>query len=113
MRPPSDVPEITATELKERLDRGDVPVLVDVREPFEVGIADLPDHEQHRIPTGEFPLRFAELSPQDEIVVYCRSGSRSAWAVAVLMQHGYERVFNLQGGVLGWRTDVDPTMRAY
>ena len=113
MRPPPEVPEITPAELKERLDNGDVPVLVDVREPFEVSIADLPEHDQHRIPTGEFPLRFAELSPKDEIVVYCRSGSRSAWAVAVLMQHGYERVYNLQGGVLGWRTDVDPSLRAY
>ena len=98
MRPPPEVPEITPTELKARLDRGDAPTLVDVREPFEAGIADLPDHGQHRIPTGEFPLRFAELSPKDEIVVYCRSGSRSAWAVAVLMQQGYERVYNLQGG---------------
>ena len=82
MRPPPEVPEITPIELKERLDHGDVPILVDVREPFEVAIADLPEHDQHRIPTGEFPLRFAELSPKDEIVVYCRSGSRSAWAGA-------------------------------
>ena len=81
--------------------------------PFEAGIADLPDHDQHRIPTGEFPHRFAELSPGDEIVVYCRSGSRSAWAVAVLMQQGYERVYNLQGGVLGWKNEVDPSLRAY
>jgi adenylyltransferase/sulfurtransferase len=108
-----EVPEITPSELDARLERGDVPVLVDVREPFEQKLADLPEIGQHRIPTGEFPHRFSELDAADEIVVYCRSGSRSAWAVAVLMQQGYERVYNLQGGVLGWRRDVDPSLNAY
>ena len=108
-----EVPEITPTELKARLDAGDVPVLVDVRESFEVAIADLPDHGQVRIPTGEFPQRFGELDQGAELVVYCRSGSRSAWAVAVLMQSGYEKVLNLRGGVLGWRAEVDSSLRAY
>jgi adenylyltransferase/sulfurtransferase len=113
MHQPPEVPEITPIELKDRLDRGDVPVLVDVREPFEQKIIDLPEHGQHRIPTGEFPHRISEIDPSAEIVVYCRSGSRSAWAVAVLMQQGYEQVYNLQGGVLGWRRDVDPSLNAY
>ena len=107
------VPEITPTELKARLDTGDVPVLVDVREPFEYEIADLPEHGQVRIPTGDFSARCGELDAEDELVIYCRSGSRSAWAVAILMAQGYERVLNLQGGVLGWRVEVDPTLRAY
>ena len=113
MHPMSEVPEITPLDLKSRLDQGQVPVLVDVRESFEQQIADLPEHGQHRIPTGEFPRRFSELDRSDEIVVYCRSGSRSAWAVAVLMQQGYERVYNLHGGVLAWRRDVDPSLKAY
>lgn len=113
MNDPSQVPEITPTELKTRLDAGDVPVLVDVREPFEASIADLPEHGQLRIPTGEFPQRFGELDPGTEVVVYCRSGSRSAWAAAILLSRGYERVLNLSGGVLGWRADVDPSLRAY
>ena len=107
------VPEITPTQLKERLDSGDVPVLVDVREPAEATIADLPEHGQHRIPTGDFPARFAELDPQSELIIYCRSGARSAWATAILMEHGYERVFNLKGGVLAWREEVDPSLTAY
>ncbi len=107
------VPEITPTQLKERLDSGDVPVLVDVREPAEATIADLPEHGQRRIPTGEFPARFAELDPQSEVVIYCRSGARSAWATAILMEHGYEHVFNLKGGVLAWREEVDPSLTAY
>ncbi len=113
MLQPPDVPEITPTELKARLDEGRVPVLVDVREPFERAIADLPEHGQLLIPTREFPTRAAELDPASEVVVYCRSGARSAWAVAVLRQQGFERVYNLQGGVLGWRADVDPTLSAY
>jgi adenylyltransferase/sulfurtransferase len=110
---PSSVPEITPTELKERLDAGDVPLLVDVREAFEASIADLPEHGQVRIPTGEFPLRFSEIDPDAEVVVYCRSGSRSEWATRILMQHGYENVRNLEGGVLGWRQDVDPSLTVY
>ena len=107
------VPEITVTELKSRLDSGDVPVLVDVREPFEAEIADLPDHGQKRIPTGEFPQRIEELDRGSELVMYCRSGSRSEWAAAVLLESGYERVWNLKGGVLAWREEVDPTLTAY
>jgi len=113
MTDPFDVREITPTELNERLDRGDVPLLVDVREHFERDIADLPDHGQKRIPTGEFLQRMAEIDPAQEVVVYCRSGGRSEWAAKLLMQRGYQRVLNLRGGVLGWRAEVDPTLRAY
>ncbi len=113
MQQQPDVPEISPTELKSRLDEGDVPILLDVREPFEAAIADLPEHGQHRIPTGDLPGRIGDLDPGEEVVVYCRSGSRSAWAVELLMHHGFDRVYNLQGGVLGWRSDVDPSLRSY
>lgn len=111
--PDLQVPEITPTELKRRLDSGDVPVLVDVRELSEASIADLPEHGQFRIPTGEFAERFSELDSDSDLVVYCRSGGRSAWAATVLLQHGYSSVLNLKGGVLGWRLEVDPTLQAY
>ena len=104
---------ITPTELKTRLDAGDGPLLVDVREAYEADIVDLPEHGQARIPTGEFPARYEELDRGAEIVVYCRSGRRSEWAARILMQHGYERVLNLKGGVLGWRNEVDPDLPAY
>ncbi len=103
----SNVPEITPMELKARLDSGNIPVLVDVREFHEAEAADLPDHGQMRIPTGEFQSRCSELDRETELVIYCRSGARSAWATAILMQQGYERVLNLQGGMLAWREDVD------
>ncbi len=113
MSQPEAVPEITPVELKERLESGDEPLLVDVREAFERRIADLPDHDQLRIPTGEFPGRLAEIDQDRDVVLYCRSGSRSEWAARILLHHGHERVFNLQGGVLGWREHVDPTLQAY
>jgi adenylyltransferase/sulfurtransferase len=107
------VPVITPTELKARLDAGDVPLLVDVREYHEADIADLPEHGQARIPTGEFPERHEELDRGKEIVLYCRSGRRSEWAARILLGKGYERVWNLKGGVLGWRNEVDPDLPAY
>ncbi len=107
------IPEITATELKARLDDGDVPLLVDVRERFEQRIADLPPHDQLRITTGEFVHRMDEIDRDRDVVVYCRTGSRSAWAARLLLDRGFESVFNLKGGVLGWKTEVDPTLRAY
>ncbi len=103
-----DIAEITPLELSERLEAGDVPVLVDVREHFERDIADLPDHGQLRIPTGEFMQRVSEIDPEDEVVlpVDAASGPPSS-------QKGYKKVLNLTGGVLGWRSDVDPSLRAY
>ena len=100
-------------ELKERLDRGHPLVLVDVREPFERDLADLPECGQHRIPVKEIPFRGGDLDPDSEIVMYCRSGPRSSWATERLMEMGFKKVLNLTGGVLGWRSQVDPSLRSY
>jgi adenylyltransferase/sulfurtransferase len=107
------IPEITPTELKERLDRGDSIVLVDVREPHEYAIADLPEVGQKRIPMREVVARAGELDPGSEVVLYCRSGARSGKVTAALMAQGFDRVWNLKGGVLKWREDVDPSLQAY
>lgn len=107
------VPEIMPADLKARLDRGDVPLLVDVREHFERRIADLPEHGQLRIPTGEVLARMAEIQGDRDVVVYCRSGSRSEWAVRLLRDRGVSGAVNLKGGILAWRRDVDPTLQAY
>ena len=108
-----DVPEMTATELKERMDAGDVPVLVDVREYFEADIADLPEVGQLRIPMAELNERFEEMDRDSELVLYCRSGARSDRAVRFLLRQGYQKVFNLKGGTLAWREEVDPDIPAY
>ncbi len=113
MTQPADVPEITPVELNARLEADDVPVLLDVRELFERRIADLPEHGQHHIPTGELLSRLEEVDQAAEVVVYCRSGQRSAWAVRLLLERGFERVLNLKGGVLAWRLQIDPSLKAY
>ena len=109
----AEIPEISAADLKQRMDDGDTVVLVDVREPFERDIADLPDYGQLRIPVNEFEERMEELDPGTPIVVYCRSGARSGWAVQRLQESGYGSVLNLRGGILGWRAEVDPSLKAY
>jgi adenylyltransferase/sulfurtransferase len=108
-----DIPEITPTELKVRLDRKDPIVLVDVREPHEPAIADLPESGQVLIPLRELPDRAGELDPASEVVLYCRSGGRSGKALLHLRERGFERLLNLKGGVLKWREDVDSSLRAY
>jgi adenylyltransferase/sulfurtransferase len=105
--------EIDPVELKERLDRGDALVLVDVREPFERAIVDLPDHGQRLIPVKQIPVAAHELDPSAETVVYCRSGPRSAWAAERLMEMGFRRVLNLRGGIMAWRAQVDPSIKGY
>lgn len=105
--------EIDPAELKGRLDRGEPLVLVDVREPFEGAIADLPDCGQRRIPVKRIPFATHELDPVDETGLYCRSGPRSAWAAERLIELGFRRVFNLKGGGMAWRSQMDPSLSRY
>jgi len=110
---PPDLPEITPTDLKARLDKGDDIVLVDVREPKEWAIADLAQYKPLRVPVAEFVERMGELDPDTEIVVYCRSGGRSGWAIKQLLAADYPRVLNLAGGILAWKDEVDPSLVSY
>ena len=107
------IQEIDPAELKAWLDRGEDLVLVDVREPFERSIVDLPDHGQRAIPVKQVPIAARELDPDRTTVVYCRSGPRSAWATERLMEMGFSRVLNLKGGILAWRDQVDPSLDGY
>ncbi len=107
----SAVPEITSEQLKARLDAGDDVLLIDVREPHEVQICAI--RPSTLIPLGEVPKRYAELDPDREMVVDCRSGARSGKAVAFLRKQGFSRVFNLKGGILDWIDKVDPSMPKY
>jgi len=107
------LPEITPTELSERLRMEQPLVLVDVREPFEREIADLPEVGQKRIPVGELLGRLEELDREDTVVLYCRTGSRSGWATKQLLRLGFDRVLNLSGGLMAWRVEVDPTLQEY
>jgi adenylyltransferase/sulfurtransferase len=105
------VPDITPQELKARLDAGRPPVLLDVREEWETRLCRLPDAVH--IPIEEIEFRVEELNPDDEIVVYCHQGVRSAAVARWLEGLGFRRVRNLAGGLDAWARTVDPTMRRY
>lgn len=110
---PSTIPEITAKELKEALDASEDVTLVDVRELFERGIADLPEVGQLRIPMKEIPQQMHRIPREGKVVLYCRSGARSATATQYLIGQGWGGVINLKGGLLAWREEVDPDVVAY
>jgi adenylyltransferase/sulfurtransferase len=103
---------ITPQQLETELQQTDRPFLLDVREPFEAEIATIPGTST-QIPLGELNTRMDELDPDAEIVVYCRSGSRSSQAVRMLRSAGFSNVRNLQGGTNAWAETVDPSMTQY
>lgn len=95
--------DITVEELKRRLDAGEEGiVLIDVREPDERAAFNIGGHF---VPLGTLPQRVSELEDhkEDEVVVYCRSGRRSANARNFLLQVGFKHVRNLEGGMLAWQ----------
>jgi adenylyltransferase/sulfurtransferase len=103
--------EITVEELKSRLDRGDNPFILDVRNPEEIQICRIAGTTV--IPLPELPHRFRELDPGREMVVHCKSGMRSAKAIAFLRQQGFSKLKNLKGGILAWAQRVDRSMPTY
>ena len=102
---------MTVIELTQRLDRGDKLRIVDVREPNEYQINRVPGSEL--IPLGDLPKRRDELDSDEEIVVLCKTGVRSARAADFLRSVGFTRVLNLAGGVIDWVDKVDPTQPKY
>lgn len=104
--------DITVQELKSRLDAGENIVLIDVREPHEFEISNL---NGILIPLGTLPERLSELEEHKdaEIIIHCRSGARSANAVAFLKQQGFVNPRNLTGGILSWSDNIDNTVTKY
>lgn len=104
--------EITATELKQRLDRGDDIQIIDVREDNEVAVARIPNSVH--IPLGQVLNRMNEIDPNRETVVHCKMGGRSARAIAALERLGFEgKLMNLKDGIIGWSNEVDPSVPKY
>ena len=103
--------EITAPELKRRLDRGDALTIIDVREVNEYQINRI--EGALLMPLGDVPRRYTELNPRDEIIVQCKVGARSAKAAEFLRSVGFTRVLNLKGGILDWIDKVDPSLPKY
>jgi adenylyltransferase/sulfurtransferase len=103
--------EIAPQELKTRLDGPAAPLLLDVRQDWETKLCRLPNAVH--IPIEEIEMRTDELNPDDDIVVYCHQGVRSAAVADYLRQLGFKSVKNLAGGLDAWARSVDPGMRRY
>jgi sulfur-carrier protein adenylyltransferase/sulfurtransferase len=109
---PTALEEITATELKQRLDNDKDLQIIDVREPFEYDIARIAGAKL--IPLGEVVARMNEIDPSRETVMHCKAGVRSAKAIAALKQAGFPgRLINLKGGITAWSNEVDPSVAKY
>jgi sulfur-carrier protein adenylyltransferase/sulfurtransferase len=104
--------EISATELKQRLDKGDDIQIIDVREGNEVAIGVIPNSVH--IPLAQVLNRRDEIDPTRDVVVHCKMGGRSARAIDALQRSGYTgRLLNLRGGIIAWSNEVDPSVPKY
>ena len=105
----ASVPEITVRDLKDRIDAGDRPFILDVRETDEYEGANIGGA---LIPLGELPDRVDEIREHqnDDVVVHCRSGGRSAKAVEYLRENGFANAVNLKGGIHAWSDEIDPSL---
>jgi adenylyltransferase/sulfurtransferase len=106
------IPEITPREFLARRAAGADMTLLDVREDWETQLAPVPTPLLH-IPMARIPERLAELDPEKDTVVICRSGGRSLQVASYLSAQGFKSVANLSGGILAWSRDVDPTIPQY
>lgn len=104
--------EITATELKQRLDAGEDIQIIDVRQPDEYAFAKIEGTKL--IPLGEVITRMNEIDDSKETVVHCKMGGRSARAIEALQQSGFKgSLINLRGGITAWSNEVDQKVPKY
>ncbi|MDX1627609.1 MAG: molybdopterin-synthase adenylyltransferase MoeB [Fulvivirga sp.] len=105
------VKEITVKELNELRQQGEDFQLIDVREPHEREIANI---EGELIPLGKIPESLDKIDKNKKVVVYCRSGARSAKAVEYIQrQLDIDNLYNLKGGILAWSNEIDPSIPKY
>lgn len=103
--------EITVKELKQLMDSGEAFQLVDVREPNEFEVAQIGGE---LMPLATVPDNVDKFSKDKKVVVHCRSGKRSANAIQFLeQQHGFDNLYNLEGGILAWSDEIDPSVQKY
>ncbi|MDD2659772.1 MAG: rhodanese-like domain-containing protein [Methylococcales bacterium] len=105
------VKQLSATELKNRLQQEDKLFLLDVREPDEFAYAHIANSVL--IPLNQIPKRLGELDSRQEIVVICHHGMRSQQAANYLMQSGFKNITNLTGGIDAWSCNCDSSVRRY
>ena len=102
--------DITATELAERIKQAHLR-LIDVREPHELEISHIQGAES--IPLGQLASHLSELDSAQEMVVFCKTGTRSTRALELLVSAGFRKIKNLKGGVNAWVKEVDPSQPIY
>jgi len=104
--------EVTATELKQRMDSGEDVQLIDVRQPDEHDFARIKGAKL--IPLGDIVKKMDELDASRETVLHCKAGGRSAKAIEALQKAGYTgELKNLKGGITAWSNEVDPKIPKY
>jgi adenylyltransferase/sulfurtransferase len=108
---PAQIQDITPRALQDRIARGDDIDLIDVREPFEWEICRIAG--ARLVPLGTVPEALGTFDKSREIALYCKGGVRSRKAAATLLEAGFTRVLNVEGGILRWADDVDPTLPKY
>lgn len=101
---------VSVQQLKKMMDEGDDFQLIDVREPYEADICEIGGA---LIPMAEIPNNLDEISKEVPVIVHCRSGKRSGNIVAFLETQGFTNISNLEGGILAWADQIDPTMEKY
>ena len=107
------VEEMDVEELRRRLASDDAPALLDVREPYEWEISNLGGYGATLVPLGRLHEAIGRLDPREELVVYCRTGHRSAIAVEQLRSAGFGSARNLKGGINEWARRIDPSLPTY
>jgi adenylyltransferase/sulfurtransferase len=105
------VTEVSPEQLKAQIDAGTAPLVIDVREAWELEISRLPI--ARHIPMGEIAARLGELDRAAPVTILCRSGGRSMTVARFLEQNGFKSVANLTGGILAWGERIDASLRPY
>lgn len=102
---------ISVKELKKIIDSDKQYTLIDVREQAEYDVANM---NGKLIPMSEITNRYAEISKDGKAIIHCRSGKRSADVIHWLEQnHGYTNLYNLEGGIIAWANEIDPSLNVY
>jgi rhodanese-related sulfurtransferase len=105
------VREMTVEELKARRDRGESPLVIDVREDWELQLASIPDVVH--VPMNQLPARLGEFTREAETIVMCHAGGRSMRVAHFLAGKGFTNVANLSGGISAWSQAIDATVPLY
>lgn len=102
--------EVSVKELKQMIDNKEDIQIVDVREPNEFNQANI---EGELIPLGTIPQNADKISKTKKVIVHCRSGKRSENAIKYLeANHGLDNLYNLKGGILAWKAEIDNSLNA-